>query len=98
MDQDMDSHFFGLIFSLASAAMQQLGKVPNPGTSAVEQNLAQAQMTIDLLIMVKQKTKGNLTAKEEQFLANTLTDLQLNYADEVSKKQESAPTPTGKKE
>ncbi|MBD3271659.1 MAG: DUF1844 domain-containing protein [Elusimicrobia bacterium] len=78
---DMDPHFFSLVLSLSSAAMQQLGKVPNPMTSKVDRNLVQAQMTIDILDMIEKKTSGNLSDKEEKLIKNTLSDLKLNYAD-----------------
>jgi hypothetical protein len=86
MNADIDTHFFSLIYSLSSGAMQFLGKIPDPATNKIEINLAQAQISIDLLCMLRQKTKGNLTAKEDQFLANTIADLQLNYAAESSRK------------
>ena len=86
---DIDPHFFSVVLSLSSAAMQQIGKVPNPMTQKIEKNLIQAQMSIDILDMLKKKTKGNLTPKEDQMLKNTLSDLQLNYADEAAKEEKS---------
>jgi hypothetical protein len=82
--------FVSLIMMLTSAAWQQLGKVPNPVTGKIEKEIAHAQVTIDLLVMLKEKTKGNLTADEEKMLNSTISNLQLNYADEVNKPEEKA--------
>lgn len=94
---DVDPHFFSIVLSLSSAAMQQLGKVPNPMSQKIEKNLLQARMTIDILIMLKNKTKSNLTPKETQMLKNTLSDLQLNYADEAAKEEKSKADGEGQK-
>jgi hypothetical protein len=83
---------------LGSAAWQQLGKVPNPVTGKVEREVGNAQITIDLLVMLRDKTKGNLSPDEERLLANTISDLQLNFADEAGKEQPVAPDLEEKKE
>ena len=50
---------------------------------AGEPDLPLAQQTIDILAMLREKTKGNLTPEEEQFLENLLTDLRLRYVHEA---------------
>lgn len=85
----IDHNFFSLVLSLSSAAMQQLGKIPNPISQKIEKNLVQAQITIDMLVMLKNKTKGNRTPKEDQLIKSSLSDLQLNYADEVAKDEKN---------
>lgn len=85
MEEESDSYFTGLILSLSTLVLQQLGKIANPLSSKIERNLEQAKTTIDMLLMLKEKTKGNLTGKEEKFLNNILADLQLNYVDELKK-------------
>lgn len=70
---------------LASAAWQQLGKVPNPVDGKIEKETEHAKITIDLLVMLRDKTKGNLSTDEEKLINNTISDLQLNFADEVAK-------------
>ena len=60
--------FQGLIVSLAAGVMQHLGKTLNPVTNNVEKNLPAAQATIDMLDMLAEKTKGNLSASEEKLL------------------------------
>lgn len=77
--------FIQYISSLVNAGMQQLGKIMNPLTGKMERSLEGAQATIELLSMLKEKTKGNLTTNEENVLSNGLANLQLNYADEVGR-------------
>ena len=78
-------HFIQYISILANSGMQQLGKIINPLTGKMEKNLEAAKATIELLSMLKEKTKGNLNADEEKVLANALANLQLNYADEIKR-------------
>lgn len=75
----------GLIQSLQMAAMQQLGKVPNPSTDQIERDLPHAKLSIDLLQMLKEKTAGNLTMEEVRFLDHVLTELRLFYVTESGK-------------
>ncbi len=77
--------FYTFVLSLGSSAFVHLGDAPNPETGqALPPNLQLAQQTIDLLDMLREKTRGNLTAEEEKFLENVLMDLRLRY---VSKAQ-----------
>jgi hypothetical protein len=73
-----------LILMLSSSAMQQLGKLVNPLTNKAEVNLEAAQMTIDMLAMLKEKTKGNLEADEARMLSDILASLQLNFVETAS--------------
>ncbi|MFQ5867307.1 MAG: DUF1844 domain-containing protein [bacterium] len=77
--------FMSLVLSLSQAAMQQMGKVTNPLTGKIERNLEQAKVTIDMMEMLKERTKGNLVKEEEKLISETLATLQLNYVDEVKK-------------
>ncbi|MHB9154499.1 MAG: DUF1844 domain-containing protein [Endomicrobiales bacterium] len=88
-EKNVNPHFVSLVMMLASACWQQLGKVPSPVTGKLEKEISHAQITIDLLAMLRDKTKGNLSAEEERLLANTVSDLQLNYADEATKDQKT---------
>jgi hypothetical protein len=79
--------FYTFVLSLGSSAFVHLGDSPHPETGEpVPTDLALAKQTIDLLDMLRQKTRGNLTAEEEKFLENLLTDLQLRYVSKVSGK------------
>ena len=87
-DKIYEAQFMQLIMSLQSSAWMMLGKVMNPLTGKIEKNLDGAKTSIDTLMMLKEKTKGNLSKTEEDFLSNALQQLQLNYIDE-SKKHEA---------
>ncbi|HRZ86358.1 MAG TPA: DUF1844 domain-containing protein [bacterium] len=78
-------HFLGLVSALASSAMQQMGKVANPATGKIERDMDAAKTSIDMLEMLKQKTQGNLTAQESGMLMALLSNLQLNYVDELNR-------------
>ena len=84
--------FVQLIFSLKTSAIMQLGKVANPLTGKIERNLNEAKYTIDMLNMIKEKTKGNLTSDEQKIIDDAVFEMQMNYVDEVKKDEE------GKKE
>ena len=62
-----------------------LGEMPNPVTNQVEKNLKQAKFLIDTLIILRDKTKGNLTKEEDDLLNGSIYELQLRYVD-LSKK------------
>ena len=79
-----------LILMFQTAALQHMGKLKNPMTDKIEQDLPQAQISIDLLDMLHSKMKNNLTPDEERMFTTVLQELRLNYVDEVSK----APKPT----
>ena len=83
-----EAQFLGLISLLANSALQQLGKVVSPVSGKVEVNLEAAKLTIDWLLMLQEKTDGNLTEQETQVLSSYVSNLQLNYVD-VQKQDES---------
>jgi hypothetical protein len=82
---EVDLRLLTLIMSLATAAWSQLGKIPHPSSNKIEKDIEQARMSIDFLRMLLEKTKGNLKPKEDELLTNTVTDLEMNFADEVKK-------------
>ena len=86
MKEEFNQYFVQLIIGLQSAAWMALGKVMNPATGKTEINLELAKDSIDALLMLKEKTKGNLTETEKGLLENSMQDLQLNYI-EVSKEE-----------
>ena len=90
-DEERHSHLLlQLVTSMHMGAMYQLGKVASPMTGKVERDLKQAQYTIDLIAMLSDKTKGNLTADEDTFITRTLTELRMNFLDEAKKPDEPA--------
>ena len=82
-----EMQFIQFVSMFSNSAMQHLGKFTNPLTGKIETNRAAAQATIDILVMLKEKTKGNLTKREEETLTNSLANLQLNYAEEVKREE-----------
>ncbi len=85
-------HFVQLVLMFQVSAMQQMGKIQNPLTKKTERDLNQAKFSIDMLEMIQQKTKNNLSDSEKKFLDHVLFELRMNYVDEVNKDKE------GKKE
>lgn len=79
--------FSSLVMMLGSSAMQQLGKLVNPMTNQTEVNLEGAQMTIDMLDMLKDKTRGNLDTDEEKMFTDLLSSLQMNYVQTVQEQK-----------
>ncbi|HEX9306248.1 MAG TPA: DUF1844 domain-containing protein [Anaeromyxobacter sp.] len=79
--------FYTFILSLGSSAFVHLGDAPHPETGKpVEPDLLVAKQTIDILAMLRDKTKGNLTAEEERFLETLLADLQLRFVQKSAKR------------
>lgn len=91
--------FTNLIMMLSSSTMQQLGKLVNPMTGKTEINLEGAQITIDMLAMIQEKTRGNLDKDENKMLSDILASLQMNYVDaaQSTKTAPQAETPEAAK-
>ena len=75
-----------LIYIFHHSAMQSMGKLKNPVTDKIERDLAQSQQAIDMLEMVKEKTKNNVSVELAKLLDGFLTELRMNYVDESNKK------------
>jgi hypothetical protein len=73
--------FATFILSLATSAQVHLGAIANPQTSKLETNLPLAKETIDLLEILKEKTKGNLTNDEGRLFEHLLYDLRMMYVE-----------------
>ena len=83
--REINVYFFSLISMFASACWQQLGKIPDQTVGAVNKDLKSAKSTIDILLMLRDKTQGNLTGTEEKLLNDTIASLQKNYEEEAGK-------------
>ena len=92
--------FKRLILTFQTAAIQQMGKLADPISGKIARDLEQASLSIDTLDMLQEKCKGNLTKDEEDFLIFVISELKLNYVDEVgrpdkqSEETEEENTPT----
>lgn len=78
-EEDFVADFATLLLSLASSAQIGLGLSPNPGNGKLDKNLPQAKHAIDLLGILQEKTKGNLTREEGKLLEVLLYDLRVQY-------------------
>jgi len=72
--------FENFVRYLAQVALHQMTGERNPATGAVEINLDEARQTIDILVMLKEKTKGNLSAAEERTLEDLLVHLKIEFS------------------
>lgn len=75
----LEASFSNFIYTLSVQAMVNLGEIPNPLTKKVEKDLKGAKYTIDLLEILREKTRGNLNQEEESLLSNTLHYLRIRY-------------------
>ena len=83
---EMAQRFIEFVMMQAQNAAFMLGQIPHPQTGKAEVNLDMAQLLIDQLVMIQEKTKGNLTNDEGRILANALANLQIAFV-EVAQKQ-----------
>ena len=83
MDKN-DQLFMQLLYMFHTSAMQGLGKIADP-TGQVSRNLEYVSQTIDLMVMLKEKSKGNIPEDIEKVLDGMLSELKLNYVDEKNK-------------
>ncbi|MDH4158336.1 MAG: DUF1844 domain-containing protein [candidate division Zixibacteria bacterium] len=83
--EQQDVRLAQLLISLQAGAMQQMGKIASPLSGKIERDLVLAKVTIDMVEMLAEKTKGNLTAYEQKLIDHVLYELRMNYVDEVKK-------------
>jgi hypothetical protein len=77
--------FLQLVLGLQHSGMIALGKLMNPLSRKVERNLEAARDTIDTLAALEARTRGNLERDEARVLEQVLSDLRMNYVDEIKK-------------
>lgn len=68
-----------LVTTLATEAMVALGQFPNPATQEVSVSIDHATYAIDMLTMLQEKTKGNLSAEEEKMVTELLHQLRMMF-------------------
>ena len=76
--------FSTFVLSLSHSALVHLGDAPVPDGQSEERDLSLARQTIDLLAILQEKTRNNLTGEEERLLDQALYDLRIRFV-EVSK-------------
>jgi len=77
--------FSTFVMSLNTSALYHLGELPDPETGARVVNFELARHAIDTLVVLEQKTKGNLTEEERELLKNILYDVKLRFVNAVKK-------------
>jgi hypothetical protein len=74
--------FVGFVLSLAHTAAVHFGDIPDPATGqAAPVNVAAAGQIIEIIALLQDKTRGNLTAEERQFLEQILYELRMRLID-----------------
>jgi len=71
--------FPSYLLSYYTQGLVLLGEVPNPYTNKKEEDVEAARHTIDILSMLEQKTRGNLTKEEQQLLETVLYELRMKF-------------------
>ena len=82
--REIPADFSSLILSLAAGAHSGLGLAPHPMSGKLEKNLSQAKYNIDLLAVLEEKTRGNLTPEEAQLVQAILYDLRMRFVEAQS--------------
>jgi hypothetical protein len=90
--------FTAFVLSLGSSVIVHLGEAPDP-TSGQKgaPDFGLAQQSIDLLGMLQEKTRGNLTDDERKFLDGMLYDLRMLFVQASKKSPAPAPAPAPEK-
>ena len=84
-NKKIEPNFSLFVSSLSMQTLIFLGEIDNPITHKKEENLGQAKYIIDTLDMMKEKTKGNLTANEANLVDNVLYELRMKYTAKAGK-------------
>ncbi len=83
--QNFELNFSTFVLSLTSSAFYHLGDIPDPLTGKKEENLPAVKQTIDILIMLKEKTKSNLDPEEAKLMEQLIYELQMKYVAKTPK-------------
>ena len=76
--------FSAFVLGLASTTLIHLGAAAHPESGSMTVDLELARQSIDVLVMLREKTRGNLSADEEQLFASVLTDLRMRFVEKSS--------------
>jgi hypothetical protein len=76
---DIRIDFSTYVLSYYSQGLVLLGEVPHPHTNKQEEDLEGARHMVDILAMLQEKTKGNLTKEENQLLDSVLYELRMRF-------------------
>lgn len=79
-------NFSTFLISLSTQALMHLGEIGNPLTGKVEPDTPVAKQMIDIIGMLREKTRGNLNTGEDRLIEDILFDLRMKYVEAVKKK------------
>ena len=79
-------NFSAFVISLSTQALMNLGEIANPVSGKVEVDVPVAKQMIDILGMIRDKTRGNLNASEDRLMEDILFDLRMKYVEAVKKR------------
>lgn len=74
-----DVTFTSFFMALNTSVLYHLGELPDPVTGKKQKDMMMAKHTIDTMSLLQEKTKGNLTAEEKDFVETSLYDLKMRY-------------------
>src|SRR6516162_1659465 len=93
---EMAQRFIEFVLMQAQNAAFMLGQIPHPQTGKPEVNTQMAKFLIDQLVMIQEKTEGNLNGDESRILAGTIANLQMAFVEVVQRQQAgSGAAPSG---
>lgn len=76
--------FSSFIVSMATQALMMMGEIPNPESKTTSMNLSAAKQTVDILGMLEEKTRGNLTGEESELISEVLVSLRMAFVNKVN--------------
>ena len=79
-------NFSAFVISLSTQALLHLGEIADPISGKVEIDVPVAKQMIDIVAMLKDKTRGNLNASEDRLMEDILFDLRMKYVEAVKKR------------
>lgn len=79
MPDQIKADFNSLVLSIASSAAMSLGLAPDQDSGQIRIDKNMAKFNIDLLVMLQEKTKNNLSADETQLMSSLVQDLQNHF-------------------
>jgi hypothetical protein len=74
-------NFSSFLLSLSSSTLLHLGEIADPQSGEKKKDLALAKQSIDIIVLLRDKTKGNLTQEEEKLLDHLLYDLRMRFVE-----------------
>lgn len=74
-----DVTFTSFFMALNTSVLVHLGEIPDPATGQKQENLEMAKHTIDTMLLLQKKTKGNLTDEEAELVEKSMFDLQMRF-------------------